>query len=454
MTRSATYRHHAGAILTLGLPLIGSQIAQFALQMTDALMLGWYSVEALAGEVLGGTLFFILFIAGSGFAWAVAPLVAEAEGKGDATTARRVTRMSMWLTLAYALCVLPILLNSEPVLIALGQKPDLARIGAEYLSIQAWSIFPALGVMVLKSYLSALEKTRAVMWITLTAVVVNALANHAFIFGNWGAPEMGVRGAALASFIVSVFSFLAMAVYVVRATPEHALFQRLWRPDWEAFFTVLRLGWPISMTTLAEVGLFATASVMMGWIGTLDLAAHGIALQIASMTFMVHLGLANTATIRAGRAIGQGDIDGLRDGAIVAFALSGVAVLLTVLVFLSVPGALVGLFLSPDDPDRAAVIAIGRWLIVAAALFQAVDAAQVMALGLLRGAKDTRGPMVLAVVSYWLIGLPLAYGLGFWAGWDGVGVWLGLAAGLAAAAVTMMWRFWRRTLPGLDHQRA
>jgi len=447
MTARMTYGAHVKAILALGLPLIGSHVAQFAVQMTDTFMLGWYDVRVLAGEVLGGTLFFILFIAGSGFAWAVSPLVASAEGAGDTTTARRVTRMSLWISALYACATLPLLLNADTILLALGQEPELARIADDYLSITAWAIFPALGVMVLKSHLSALERTRVVFWVTILAVLVNGLGNYMFIFGHWGAPEMGVRGAALATVMVHTVSLLALVVYTETATPEHELFRRFWRPDREAFGTVFRLGWPIGITTVAEVGLFAMSSLMMGWIGPLHLAAHGIAIQVASVVFMIHLGLSNTATIRAGRAIGRGDAQGLRDGALVVTALSCLAALVTIAIIVAIPGPLIGLFVDPADPDRPRVIEIGTVLLYAAALFQLVDAAQVMALGLLRGVQDTRVPMIYAAISYWLIGVPCSYVLGFVLGWEGPGIWLGLAAGLAAASVFMMTRFWHNTLP-------
>ncbi|GGL92334.1 MATE family efflux transporter [Pseudooceanicola nanhaiensis] len=447
MTARMTYGAHVKAILALGLPLIGSHVAQFAVQMTDTFMLGWYDVRVLAGEVLGGTLFFILFIAGSGFAWAVSPLVASAEGAGDTTTARRVTRMSLWISALYACATLPLLLNADTILLALGQEPELARIADDYLSITAWAIFPALGVMVLKSHLSALERTRVVFWVTILAVLVNGLGNYMFIFGHWGAPEMGVRGAAVATVMVHTVSLLALVVYTETATPEHELFRRFWRPDREAFGTVFRLGWPIGITTVAEVGLFAMSSLMMGWIGPLHLAAHGIAIQVASVVFMIHLGLSNTATIRAGRAIGRGDAQGLRDGALVVTALSGLAALVTIAIIVAIPGPLIGLFVDPADPDRPRVIEIGTVLLYAAALFQLVDAAQVMALGLLRGVQDTRVPMIYAAISYWLIGVPCSYVLGFVLGWEGPGIWLGLAAGLAAASVFMMTRFWHNTLP-------
>lgn len=437
-----TYRQHARAVLGLGLPLIGSHVAQFAITFTDALMLGWYSVEALAAEVLGGTMFFVLFIMGSGFAWAVMPMVASAQASGAITQVRRVTRMGLWASILFGLATLPLMLGSGALFDRMGQEPATAALAADYLEIAGLGILPALMVMVLKSYLAALERTAVVLWITLGAVALNACVNYLLIFGHFGFPELGVQGAAIASLGVNTASFVVLGVYVHRSAPDHALFQRFWRPDPEALGRVFRLGWPIGLTNLAEVGLFASASIMMGWLGTLPLAAHGIALQITSVIFMIHLGLSNVATVRAGQAHGRGDGAGLRDGARVVLGLSAAVALATMALLLLLPDPLVGLFLAPDDPDRAQVIAIGRQLLAAAALFQLVDAAQVQALGLLRGVQDTRVPMVLAALSYWVVGVPVSYLLGFTLGFGGPGIWLGLAAGLALAGVFMLVRFW------------
>jgi MATE family multidrug resistance protein len=437
-----TTLQHMRAILVLGLPLIGSNVAQFAISLIDTVMLGWYDLESLAAQVMSSMLFFVLYIMGSGFAWAVMPMVAEAEAAGNQTQVRRYTRMAMWISVLFGVAVMPLMIWSEPVLLALGQTPQIAQVGAEYLAIAGWGIFPALMVMVLKSYLAALERTRIVLWVTLGAVAVNAVVNYGLIFGNWGLPEMGIRGAAVASVAVQVVSMGLLAVYAAVATSEHQLFIRVWRPDWEAFGQVFRLGWPIGLTNLAEVGLFAAASTMMGWLGEVPLAAHGIALQIASLTFMIHLGLSNAATVRAGRAVGRRDAQGLRRGAVGVMVLAVGVALLTMAAFLTIPEALLGAFISPDDPDRVPVIALGVPLLAAAAVFQLADAAQVLALGLLRGVQDTRVPMVIAAVSYWVIGVPISYGLGFVLNWQGPGVWIGLTVGLFIASILLMGRFW------------
>lgn len=440
-----TVSQHMRAALLLGLPLIGSQLAQFTIQIIDTVMLGWYGVEALAAVVLAGTLFFVLLIMGSGFAWSVMPMVASASEAGDDTRVRRVTRMGFWSSMIIATLVMPVLWWSDPVLRAIGQEPDLSASAQNYLRIAGWGLYPALGIMVLRSYLSALERTRVVLYGTILAAALNALLNYALIFGNFGFPEMGVRGAATASLIVQLVNFAVLAVYAVRALPEHTLFQRLWRPDWEALAEVVRMGTQIGLTSLAEAGLFAGSTIVMGWIGTLELAAHGIALQIVSAFFMVHIGLSNAATVRAGRALGRHDEVGLRKGALAISLLSFLFGGLSVLVFIGLPHPMISAFLDPAEPLRDDILRIGSSLLVVAAIFQFADAAQVMALGLLRGVHDTKVPMIIATISYWIIGMPMSYVMGITWGFGGEGVWAGLVLGLLVAGIFMSWRFWTRS---------
>ncbi|MGX9354919.1 MATE family efflux transporter [Roseobacteraceae bacterium S113] len=433
---------HLSDIARIGGPLIGGHLGQFAIGLTDTVMMGWYGVESLAALVLGSSLFFVFFLTGSGFAWAVMPLVAAASG--DEQAIRRITRMGLWLSTLFAVACLPIFWFSAPLLRGLGQDAALASDAQIYLRIVGPAILPALGVMAIKSYLAALERTAIVFWITVLAVVVNGVVNYALIFGNWGAPELGVAGAAWASVAVQMVSFVGVVVYARRILPEHDLFRRLWRPDFEVMARVLRLGVPIGLTNLSEVGLFAASAVLMGLLGTIPLAAHGIALQLATATFMVHLGLSNAATVRAGQAFGRGDRAHLRRGAWVVICASLAMAAVTIVVFLSIPEFLVGLFLSADEPNRVEVIGLGVGLLAMAALFQLADGAQVMALGLLRGVQDTTVPMVMAAVSYWPIGLGAAWLLGIEGSYGHIGVWAGLVIGLSCAALMMMTRFWRR----------
>ncbi|MCL4149937.1 UNVERIFIED_CONTAM: hypothetical protein GTU68_064977 [Idotea baltica] len=447
MSKNMSTPDHVRAIAVLGLPLIGSHLAQMAIGVTDTVMVGWYGVEELAAVTLASTYFFVLIIFGSGFGWAVMPMVATFVAEKDETSIRRSTRMGLWLSFAFGVLVLPLMLFSAPLLRLMGQEEVVVVRAAAYLSIAGWGILPALFVMVLKSYLAALERTQVVLWITVLAAVINALVNYALIFGNWGAPEMGVTGAAIASLSTQVVSLVGVVIYVRIAEPEHDLFRRLWAVDWDMLKRVFTLGWPISLTGLSETGLFAASAVMMGWLGTVPLAAHGVALQLTALAFMVHLGLGNAATVRAGNALGRNDVDHLARGAWVVTWLSVIFSVIIVAFFIAAPEFLIGIFILPDNPAQTEIVQIGVGIMVMAGLFHLADGAQAIALGVLRGVHDTRTPMVFAAISYWIVGIPLSYVLGFVLGLDGIGVWAGMGIGLAVAALLLNYRFWRKVLP-------
>ncbi len=442
MTRAFTKRQHTRALLVLGLPLVGSHLAQFGVHVTDTVMLGWYGVNELASVVIGGTFWFVLFIVGSGFASALPAIVASAMARHEEVQVRRSTRMAFWLSLIYATVTAPVFLFAERILLFAGQDPEVARLAGDYLLIAGWGIYPSLMIMVLKSYLSALERTAVVLWVTVGAALVHGFTNWVLIFGHLGFPEMGVQGAAVSTLLTETAAFLILARYAVRTFPGHELFARFWRPDNQAMAQIFALGWPIGLTMLAEVGLFTGASLMMGWISPVALAAHGIALQLASFAFLMHLGFANAATIRAGQAQGQGDLHGLRQGALAAVMLSVTIAVVASVIFAAFAEPLLELFLDPGDPDTPAVIATGIVLVYLAAFFQLADGGQAMAIGLLRGIQDTRVPMYIAIVCYWLVGLPVAYGFGFGLDWGGAGIWLGLVVGLITVWVSLSARFW------------
>ena len=441
-----TYLTHTRAILALGLPLIGSHLAQMALHVTDTVLMGRYGVPELAAVTLAGSCFFIVFVLGSGFAQALMPLIAIAVGKGDETEVRRDARMALWLSLGFGLVTYPVFWTSGTWLLALGQEPKVAQLAQDFLRIAGPGMVPALLVMALKSYLSALGRTQVVLWVTLGALLVNLALGWMLIFGHWGAPELGVRGAALATLTVQWATFLIMALYAQfqPALRRFGLFNRFWRMDTAALGRVFRLGWPIGMTGLAESGLFAGASLMMGWVSTVALAAHGIAMQVAALAFMLHLGLSNAATVLAGRASGAGDVRGLRQIAIAAIGLSLVLCAIGIVIFVSAPVAIIALFLDTTKPESPQILALGTRLLALAALFQLGDAMQVMALGLLRAIRDTRVPMWAAAFSYWGVGIPASAILGFHFGLGAEGIWLGLCIGLLFASTSLMARFWTR----------
>ncbi|MHA3915113.1 MATE family efflux transporter [Halovulum sp. GXIMD14793] len=440
------------ATLALGLPLIGVQLAQMSIHVTDTVMIGWLGAEDLAASVLGTQLLFVAFIISSGFANALVPLASTAAAAEDYRGVRRSTRMGFWAVTAMSLAMMPLLWLAEPILLMFGQKPETAALAADYVQIAQWGLWPMVLVSVLRSYMSAMEQARIVLIGILSGVVVNIILNYLLIFGHYGFPKLGIEGAAWASLATNLATLVVLVIYV-KLHPilrTHGVFRRVWRPDWTALGEIVRMGALIAMALLAEVGLFAAASIMVGWLGTIPLAAHGIALQIISVIFMVPLGLSSAATVRVGRAVGRRDPVGLdRAGKTVLVLAFGVA-FLAALILVLLPTTLIRQFMDETrNVDRQAIISLGVPLLAVAAAFQLVDTLQVVSAALLRGIMDFKVPMIMAAVSYWLIGVPVAYVMAFQLGWGAVGIWTGLAIGLSAAAILLTGRYMMRDRLGL-----
>jgi MATE family multidrug resistance protein len=413
------------------------------IQTTDVIMLGWYGIEPLAGSVLAAQVSILVFLSVSGFAFAVMPMVANAVGADDDVMARRSLRMGFWVVGFFAALGMIFLSFLEPILLLLGQDPVLSGIADDYMAIALWGFMPAVLVMVLRSYFSAMERANIILYVTLVAVVVNAIGNYMFIFGNWGAPEWGVQGSAGASVVTNLATLVFLVLYAKYAPMfrEKQLFAKLWRPDPQVLNEILRLGTPIAIALLAESGLFTAASLMIGWLGTIPLATHAIVLQIVTIFFMVPLGLANVATIRTGNAIGRKDPAGLNAAAIAVVTVAVICGFVFMLIYIGMPRFLISLFLEDSEPNKYDIMVYGVGLLAVAAAFQIVDSSQVVLMGVLRGMKDTKVPMYTAIVCYWMIGVPVAYILAFPLGYGGQGVWAGLVVGLFLAGIVFYVRY-------------
>ncbi len=434
---------HMRATLKLGLPLIGAQLAQLGINTTDVLIIGRLGTTQLAAMVLAGQYFFTIFIFCSGFATAVVPMAAQAHARNDIVGVRRAVRMGLWAVIGISVLAMPLMLNGERVLLWAGQDPQVAHLAGGYLKVAGFGLLPSLGFMVLRSFLSAVGKAGFILYVTLVVLALNAFFAYGLVLGHFGMPALGFLGAAIVALAVSIIGLLLTIAYI-QWVPElraHELFVRFWRPDWNMLSEVLVLGLPISFMILAEVSLFTVASLLMGWIGTVELAAHGIALQLASIAFMIPLGLSQAGTVRVGIAAGRNDR--------VALIRASWSIMILAIGCASIGSLLYGLapiwcasfFLDNSKPDAEAVLAFSANLVVIAGLFQLVDGLQVIATGLLRGIKDTRVPLLIAVISYWAIGFVLAYVLAFPAGFGGIGVWIGFLCGLGAAAILLIWRY-------------
>lgn len=435
----SSWAAHLRATLALGIPLIGAQLAQLGIHTTDMIIVGQLGAEKLAAMVLAGQFFFVVFIFGSGFSVAVVPMVANAYGQGDATSARRSLRMGMWVAIAYWLLTLGLYLSAEPILLALGQNPDVARLTGDYLAISQLGMLPASLFYVLRGLVSAIGRAGVILYTTIAMLLLNAVLAYGLVLGHFGLPAMGMNGAAVVAVIVNLFSLVVLVVYIQtrQETRAYELFVRFWKPDWGALAEVLRLGFPISITILAETMLFSAASIFMGQIGTIELAAHGIALQLASIAFMIPLGLSQAATVRIGVAHGRGDYVNLVRAAITVYALGCVIALTGGIFFAMAPEFLAKWFIDPRLPEAPAVLAYASTLVIIAGVFQLVDGIQVVAAGLLRGLKDARVPALLALISYWPIGFLLAWIMAFPLGLGGHGIWFGIVVGLTAASILL-----------------
>ena len=439
------------ATFALAWPLVIAQLAQTALTTTDVIMMGWLGPQALAAGTLATTFLMPFLLLGIGIVGAVAPLVAQARGARDIKAIRRIARQGFWVAILLAILLIPVILQIKPVFALLGQDPVATARAEEYIQIAAWMLFPGLAIIVLRSLLSAFEATRIILAITVGGVVVNAIGNYLLMFGTLGLPRLELRGAALSTVLTNLVMFGLMLAYVLR----HRRFKRFhvlirfWKPDWSRFREIFRIGTPIGLTVLAEVGLFTAAALLMGRIGTDEVAAHAIALQCASMAFMVPLGLGIAATVRVGNAYGRTDPEGIRKAGWTAFALGVGFMAVASILFLTLGSVIVTWFLDPTVPENANALTLAATFLVVAGVFQLVDGAQVVAAHSLRGLSDTKIPMLLAILGYWGVGLPTSYILGFVLGWRGVGIWIGLAAGLAFVAVVLVTRFALRERLGL-----
>jgi MATE family multidrug resistance protein len=368
---------------------------------------------------------------------------------------RRTFRAGLWLIAFMLPPYWLVLWHVGSIMRAFGISEDLASQGQTFLRAYMWCTAPWLLFQLLRNFVSALERPRIVLWISMAGIGVNALLSWSLIFGHFGLPALGLVGGGLGSTLtwLGMCGVLVAVALTDRQFRRFHLFGRWWRFDGERTLAMVRLGWPIGVTMALEMGVFALAAYFMGWIGAPAVAAHAVALQLAALTFMVPLGLGQAATVRVGLALGRDDRAGVTRAGWAAWVMGVGFMGAMALVMWAIPHRLVTLFLD-DVPANAAVIALAISFLRVAAAFQLVDGAQVIGAGMLRGLHDTRWPLVFALVGYWVVGLGIGAWLAFSLDWKGVGIWIGLASGLAAVAVLMLWRWVRRETLGLTRRTA
>ena len=452
------WRAELGATLRLSWPLAAANLLQMLTYAIDVIFIARLGEDQLAASALAIALFGLVLWALSGLTGAVAPVAAAELGERAPALrpVRRSVRMALWLAVFSGVAGIGICLLLGPLMHVTGQQAQITALAIEYNSLLVLSLIPMLFNNVLRSFVSTLDRPIFATAITAGGIFVNALANYAFIFGNLGAPELGLQGAAVAT-ILTTLTTLAAYVVAIRLDPRlhrYRVFGRWWSPDWPRLLHIVRIGTPIALTITAEAGIFGAAAFLMGNIGASQLAAHTVALQIAALAFQVPFGVGQAATIRVGYFYGARDPDGMKRAGWTAIVVGTGFMAFTALLMIAIPKPLIAIYVDPWHPKNAVLVGFALQYIVIAAAFQLFDGMQAVAAGALRGLQDTRIPMWIAAFAYWVPGIGTALALGFYTPLEGVGVWIGLATGLTVAAALLGWRWHRREALGLTRREA
>jgi MATE family multidrug resistance protein len=432
------YKTHAKEGFHLAYPVMLSQLGHVTMGVADNIMVGNLGAANLAGAGLANVAFNFLLLFGIGVSYAITPLVSTADGERDDTKIASILKHGLLINLCNSLILVVIVLIGMNVLYHINQPPEVVVLSIPYLSIITFSLIPILVFQTFRQFTEGLSLTRIAMIIVISANVVNIGLNYLLIYGHGGFPALGLNGAGYATLTSRVLMAVVFAGYVYLA-PRFKKFRNgfsIGNYSKALLNKMLHIGIPAGMQFIFEVAAFDFSLVMMGWLGTQALAAHQIAINLATISYMTTSGLAAAATIRVSHFLGKKDFSNLRQS---AYALLGVALLIMTAwaIFFIVGRNFLPLLYVHD----AEVIAIAGPLLVIAGLFQLSDGAQVVCIGALRGLQDVKIPSLLIFISYWIIGLPLGYCLAFVFGWGAIGIWLGLLLGLTLTATAMFLRF-------------
>jgi MATE family multidrug resistance protein len=448
-------RADVAALLRLAAPMVLIHVGGMLMGVVDTIMVGRVSPTALAAAAIGNQYFFVLVIFGTGVLMALDPIIAQALGARDDVAVARGLQRGLVLSGVLAVPISILMLSVQAVLEWVGQPEEIVPAAAGYVYRLIPSIWAFLGFIVLRQTLQAHHRTGPIVVTIVLANLLNAGLNYCWVFGHGGFEALGVFGSAWAT-TVSRWFMLALLLalcwrdirkYLERLAPN--LFAA--RP----ILRMLRIGTPIGAQFVLEVGVFAVVALLMGWLGVAQVAAHQVALNLASLTFMVPLGVSSAAAVIVGHAVGRGDAMAVRRSAAAALLVGAGFMACTALLFITAPRVLAGLYTSD-----AAVLALAVLLLPIAGVFQVFDGLQVVSIGLLRGLGDTQVPVIANVVGFWCLGMPVSLWLGFGLGYGAVGLWWGFVVGLFIVAAFLILRVRHRQSRDLsriivdDHARA
>ena len=437
---STRLRRELRATWLLALPLMLGQLSAVGMNVVDVLLAGHFNPATLAAVAVGTNIWSLALVAAIGVMLALPPSVAQLAGAGERGAIGALFRQALWMAFVLGMALWFGVRHASPLLRAIGIDASIVDDTQQFLRAISWGAPALTGYFALRGLSEGAGLTRPTMYFGFLGLLLLAPIGYVLMYGAFGLPARGALGSGMATAIVLWLQFAAFAGYVAtrRRYRAFAPFARFDPPQARAILDLLRLGVPMGVSLLMEAGLFVAAALLIGSLGATTIASHQIAINVASVTFMLPLGLAMATTVRVGRAVGAGDADGMRYAGIAGIGASLATQLVSCSVMALAPHGIAALY-----TDDAGVAALAAQLLLFAAVFQFSDGIQVTANGALRGLKDTTVPMLFTALAYWGIGMPLGYALGFRAGMGAAGMWIGLIAGLTAAAALLLARFVR-----------
>ncbi len=438
MSAFRTFCAESRSTLFLAVPMMAGQLSQMLMGVADSAMVGRVGVVPLAASSFANGLLSVPFLFGLGLLQAISIRASQAHGAGERRETGEVLRHGLAITSVAGIGLVALIVIASMLLGRFGQPPEVAAEARLFFLLCGVSMFPMLIAMSFKQFSEALDHPWPPMLILLGSVVLNILLNWVLIYGNLGAPALGLTGAGIATLLSRIAALLAVVAYVFRARRFFDALPVAWRKplEWPRVRSLLSIGLPASGQLLLEVTAFTVATIMIGWLGTQPLAAHQIALTSAATSFMFPLGIAMATSIRIGQALGANEPGRVRAIGFTSFALGLLIMSATGLVF-----AFGNEWLARAFVDDSTVATLAARLLIIAAFFQLFDGLQVVGAGALRGLNDATVPMLACLVGYWIVFLPFAYLAAFRFGFGAAGIWCGLAAALGIVGVSLFARF-------------
>lgn len=431
-------KDHLNTTFHLAYPVMLSQLGQVSVGVADSMMVGRLGALPLAAASLGNSIFFVLMMFGIGISMGITPLISVADGKGKTKRIARLFSHGLWINVATSILLTIVVLGLSQGLHFLNQPDEVVVLAIPYLLIITASLFPMMVFQTYKQMAEGLSQTKQAMYITILCNVINVFLNWVLIWGYLGAPALGLNGAGWATLISRVLMMLMMGGYVFYSQ-RYQIFQlslSIRNASLPMLSRILKIGVPTGFQFIFEVSAFSAAAIMMGWIGVNALAGHQIALNLASISYMMATGLATAGMIRVSNQIGRGNIKAMREAGMVVFGMVIVFMFSAAVLFIGARFYLPTLYI--DDPE---VISLSASLLIIAGFFQLSDGVQVVGLGVLRGMEDVKVPTLVTLMAYWVLGLPLGYLFAFELGMEEKGIWYGLLIGLSITALLLFYRF-------------